>query len=103
MSQENLRKMAHPFLALYNVDLISIRKCGNEQTDRHTRNLELFGTNVKHSRNNSRKFEKNSSSRTGDIQYYPNLSKQVRQWRTDRQTRSMKLFGSNVKTSLDYL
>ena len=46
MSQENLRKMAHPFLALYNADLISIRKWGNEQTDRHTRNLELFGASV---------------------------------------------------------
>ena len=31
-------------------------------------------------RNVSRKFEKDSSSRTGDIQRCPNFSKEVRQW-----------------------
>ena len=39
----------------------------------------------RHPRNVSRKFEKASSSRTGDIHCYHNISKEVRQW-TDWQT-----------------
>ena len=46
-------------------NLISVRKWGNEQTGRHTKNwLKLL---YKHPKNVSWKFEKDSSSRTGDI------------------------------------
>ena len=46
MSPENLRKIAHPELDISNVKLILVREKFNEQTNRHTRNLQLFGTNV---------------------------------------------------------
>ena len=46
MSPENLRKLAHLELEISTVNIISVRKLGNEQTDRHTRNLKLFGTSV---------------------------------------------------------
>ena len=46
MSPENLRKLAHPELEISTVNIISVRKWGNEHTDRHTRKLKLFGTNV---------------------------------------------------------
>ena len=42
MSLENLKKTSHLELDIK----ISVRKLGNEQTDRHTRFLELFGTSV---------------------------------------------------------
>ena len=42
MSPENLRKVAHPEPDISTVKIISVRKWGNEQTDRHTRNLRLF-------------------------------------------------------------
>jgi len=47
---------------------MSVSKWGNEQTDRHRGNLKLFELVHKHPSNVSRKFEKDSSSRTGDIQ-----------------------------------
>ena len=46
MSPENLREIAHPELEISNVSLILIRKKGNGQTDRHTRNVKPFGSNV---------------------------------------------------------
>ena len=46
MSPENLKKIAHLELQISKINLISVRKWGNEQTDRHTRFLELFGTSV---------------------------------------------------------
>ena len=46
MSPENLRKLAHPQLEISTVDMISVRKGGNEQTDRHTKNLKLFETDI---------------------------------------------------------
>ena len=139
MSPKNLIKIAHPQLKISKDNLISVRRWGNEQTDRHTRNLKLFGTSVQTSkeclkkilewclilnwsyhdvslvseryliknqiywtvyltvdthtkiwtklelvyrypRNVSRKFEKASSSKTGDIHCSHNFSKEVRQW-----------------------
>ena len=71
-------------------NLFSVRKWGNEQNDRHTRNLKLFKTSVKHPKNVSRKFEKDSSSRTWDI---IDTLISVRKWgneQTDRQTRNLK-------------
>ena len=68
MSPENLRKLAHPELEESTVNIISVRKLGNEHTDRHTRNLKFFELMHKHLRNVSQKFEKDSSSTTGDIQ-----------------------------------
>ena len=47
MSPENLKKIAHLDLEISKDDLISVRKLDNEQTDRHARNLELFGTSVR--------------------------------------------------------
>ena len=46
MSPENLEKIYHPELNISKDNLISVRNWGNEQTDRHTRTLKLFGTNV---------------------------------------------------------
>ena len=46
MPPENLRKLAHSELEISKDNLISVRKWGNDQTDRHTRNLKLFVTNV---------------------------------------------------------
>ena len=57
----------------------------------------------KHPQNISRKFEKDSPSRTWDIT--DNLF-EVRKWgneRTERHTRNMKLFGTNVQTPQEYL
>ena len=42
MPPENLRKLAHPELEISTVKIISVTKWGNEQTDRHTRNMKLF-------------------------------------------------------------
>ena len=50
MSPENLRKLAHPELGLFTVNIISVRKWGNEQTDRHTRNMKLFWTSAETSK-----------------------------------------------------
>ena len=50
MSPENLKKIAQPELEISNVKLILVRKGGNEQTERHTINLKLFGTSVQTSR-----------------------------------------------------
>ena len=46
MCPENLKKISHPELDISKDNPISVRKLGNEQTDRHTRFLELFGTSV---------------------------------------------------------
>ena len=45
MSPENLKKLAHLELEISKINLISVRKLGNEQTDRLTRNLKFFRTN----------------------------------------------------------
>ena len=88
MYPENLRKIAHPDVDISNVNLILVRKKVNEQTNRHTRNLKLFGTNLQHPRNISRKFKKNSSSRTGDIT--DNLNS-VRNWDNEQTDRHKKI------------
>ena len=46
MSQENMWKIGHPELDISTVEIISVMKLGNEQTDRHTRNLRLFEISV---------------------------------------------------------
>ena len=46
MSPENLRKIAHPELEISNVNWVLVMKEGNEQTDRHTRNMKLLEANV---------------------------------------------------------
>ena len=46
MSPENLENISHPELDISKDNPISVRTLGNEQTDRHTRFLELFGTSV---------------------------------------------------------
>ena len=46
MSSENLEKISPPELNISKDNLVSGRSKDNEQTDRHTRILKLFGTNV---------------------------------------------------------
>ena len=46
MSPENLTNILNQELGISNVKPISVRKWGNEQTDKHTSNLNLFGTSV---------------------------------------------------------
>ena len=46
----------HPKLEISAVNIMSVRKWGNEQTDRHTRNLKLFGTSVETSQECLQKF-----------------------------------------------
>ena len=50
MSSENLKKIAHLELQIAKDILIPVRNRGNEQTDRHTRNVKLFGTSVETSK-----------------------------------------------------
>ena len=57
------------------VNIISVMKWGNEQTDRQKMNMKLFEVLYENPRNISRKFEKNNSSRSR----YNNCSKEVRQ------------------------
>ena len=47
--------------------LILVMKLGNDQTDRHTRNPNFLELMYRHPRNVSKKFQKDISSRTGDI------------------------------------
>ena len=68
MSAENLKKISHLELEIFKTNLVSVSKWGNKRTDRHKRNMKLFEVLYKNPRNVSRKFEKDSSSRTGDIQ-----------------------------------
>ena len=46
MCQENMWKIGHPELYISTVEIISVIKWGNEQTDRNTQNLKLFRTSV---------------------------------------------------------
>ena len=50
MSQENMWKIGHPELDISTVEIISVMKWGNEQTDRNTQNLKLFRTSVQTSK-----------------------------------------------------
>ena len=50
MSQENMWKIGHPELDISTVEIISVIKWGNEQTDRNTQNLRLFRTSVQTSK-----------------------------------------------------
>ena len=46
MSPEKLEKMSHPEVDISKDNLISVRKWGNEQTDRLKWNFKVFGTSV---------------------------------------------------------
>ena len=46
MSQENMWNIGHQELDISIVEIISVMKWGNEQTDRNTQNLKLFRTSV---------------------------------------------------------
>ena len=81
MYPENLKKIAHLQREISKDNLTSVMKWGNEQTDRQTIKENYFEVLYKNPRNVSRKFEKDSSSRTG----YNNFSKKVRHW-TDQKT-----------------
>ena len=61
MSPEIVRKLAYSKLEISTVNMISVMKWGNEQTDRQTRNVKLFEVLYKNLRNVSRTFGKNSS------------------------------------------
>ena len=65
MSLEKLKKLAYSELDISTGKIISVMKWGNEQTERQTRNMKLFEVLYKNPRNVSRKFGKDSSSRTG--------------------------------------
>jgi len=75
VSPEKLRKLAYSELDISTVKIIPVRKWGNEQTDRHARNLGLFELVYKNHRYFCKQFEKDSSSRTG----LHNFSKELRQ------------------------
>ena len=60
MSPEKFRKLAYSELDISTVSIISVMKWGNEQTDRHARNLKLLEVLYKNPRNVSRKFQKAS-------------------------------------------
>ena len=75
MSPEKFSKLAYSEREISTGNIISVMKWGNEQTYRQTRNMKLFDALCKNPRNVSRKFEKDSSSRT----VYHNFSKEVRQ------------------------
>ena len=47
LSPKKLIKIAHPELEISTVNLISVSKWGNEQTDRHTGNMKLYWTSEK--------------------------------------------------------
>ena len=97
MSPENLRKIVPLELEISTVNLISVRKWSNEQTDRHRRNLKLFWSSVQ----KSQKYFQENLKKISHPEL--NISKDnlisVRNWgneQTDRHTRNLKLFGTNV-------
>ena len=47
MSAQNLKRIAHLELEIFKINLFSVSKLGNEQTDRHTRYLRLFRISIK--------------------------------------------------------
>ena len=66
-------------------------------------NLNFWELVYKHPQNISRKFEKDSSSRTGVItENIFSVRKQGNE-QTDRHTRNLKLFGTNMQTLQEYL
>ena len=42
MSPENFRRLAYSELEISTVNIISVMKAGNEQSDRNTTNMKLF-------------------------------------------------------------
>ena len=70
MSQENMWKIGHPELYVSTVEIISVIKWGNEQTDRHTEIWNYLELMYKHPRNVSKMFQKDISSRTKDIKQF---------------------------------
>ena len=85
MPPRNFRKIYHTELeiSLYLSNLSN--EVANYQTDRHTKNSELFGTSVPMSRTVLKKLQKDISSRSGDIplsNFGKEVSKQTN-WKTN--------------------
>ena len=100
MSPENLRKLAHLELEISKDNLISVRKWGNEQTDRHTRNLKLFRICAQTSQECLQKIWKKVAHLELEISKDKLII--VRKWdneQTDRHTRNFEFFGTSVRTS----
>ena len=55
MSQENIWEIGHPELDISTVEIISVMKWGNEQTERNTQNLKLFRTSLQTSQESLQK------------------------------------------------
>ena len=75
MSLEKFKKLAYSELEISIVNIISLMKWGNTNTDRQTINMKLCEVLYKNPRNVTRKFEKDTSSGTT----CKNFSKEVRQ------------------------
>ena len=78
--------------------LISVTKWGNEGTDRDTKIWNYLKLIFKQTQKISRKFEKESSSRTGDITDNLFQVRKLGNEQTDRHTRNPKLFEISVQT-----
>ena len=103
MCPENLSVVIHPELEISKGNRVSVSQWINEQTYRHTKNLRFEKLLYKHLQNISRKFEKDSSSRTG---YITDNLFSVKKWdneQTDRQTINLKLFKISMQTSQECL
>ena len=98
-SQECLQKIQKAS-SFRTVNIISVMKWGNEQTDRQTINMKLFEVLYKNPRNVSRKFEKKIAHLELDI--IISVRKRGNE-QTDRHTRNPKLFRTSAKTSQEYL
>ena len=80
----NLRKMAYPEMDIPNVNLILVKK---ELKKRLTDIQEIWNyleVVYKHPKNVSRRFEKDRSSKTGDVQWWSIFSEEMRQWNVFR-------------------
>ena len=84
-------------------NLISVRKLGNEQSDRHTRNLKLFETTIQTSQEYLKKNGSKSSSRIGVITDNLFSERKIGNEQTDRHTWNLKLFVTSVDTSQECL
>ena len=85
-------------------NLNSVRNWGNEQTDRHARNLKLFWTSAETSQECLPKIWKKIAHLELEISKDNLIS--VRKWgneQTERHTRNLKLFGTSVETSQECL
>ena len=61
---KNFLDISYPELDISNVNWFSVGKYGNDQTERHKRNLKLFGTSVQTSQECLKKFVNNILPKT---------------------------------------